>query len=82
MLRSKVEALPFDVVLYTSVLSVGELTLGIHKASQEHKEKLWQRTQEMLARFKDILKVTRQVADKYGDIVAQVSPGQHIGQND
>ncbi|GFP25257.1 tRNA(fMet)-specific endonuclease VapC [Candidatus Hakubella thermalkaliphila] len=82
VLRSKVEALPSDAVLYTSVISVGELTLGIHKAPQEHKEKLWQRTQEMLARFKDILKVTREVADKYGDIVARVSPGQHIGQND
>jgi predicted nucleic acid-binding protein len=77
-----VEALSSDVLLYTSVISVGELTLGIHKAPQEHREKLWQRTQELLARFKDILEVTREVADKYGNIVAQVAPGQHIGQND
>lgn len=81
-LRSKVEALPADAVLYTSVISVGELMLGIHKAPQEHKEKLQRRTQEMLGRFKDILEVTREVADRYADIVAQVPPGQHIGQND
>lgn len=81
-LRSKVEALPSDAALYTSVISVGELTLGIHKAPQEYKEKLWQRTHEMLARFESIFEVTREVADRYGDIVSQVPPGQHIGQND
>jgi len=68
--------------LYTSVVSVGELILGIHKASQVHKEQLWQRTQEMLGRFTAVLEVTHGVAEKYGDLVAQVSPGQHIGQND
>ena len=31
-LRSKVEALSSDASLYTSVISVGELILGIHKA--------------------------------------------------
>jgi predicted nucleic acid-binding protein len=81
-LRGKVEALPSDAALYTSVINVGELTLGIHKAPQEHREKLRQRTDEMLASFASILEVTRDVADTYGHIVAQVPPGQHIGQND
>jgi tRNA(fMet)-specific endonuclease VapC len=81
-LRGKVEALPSDATLYTSVVSVGELTLGIHRAPQVHNEKLWQRTQEMLVRFTAILEVIHQVAEKYGEIVAQVSPGHHIGQND
>jgi predicted nucleic acid-binding protein len=30
----------------------------------------------------DPLEVTREVADRYGTLVAQVPPGQHIGQND
>lgn len=81
-LRSKVEALSSDAFFYTSVISVGELILGIHKAPLEHKEKLWQRTQEMLTCFKNILEVTREVADRYGEIVSKVPPGQHIGQND
>jgi len=81
-LRGKVEALRPDAALYTSVVSVGELIFGIHRAPQEHKERLWQRTQEMLARFTAILEVTHRVAGKYGEIVAQVPPGQHIGQND
>ncbi len=82
VLRSKVEALPSDAALYTSVISVGELTFGIHKAPPQHREKLQQRTQEVLSRFRSILEVTREVADRYGGIVSQVSPGQHIGQND
>jgi predicted nucleic acid-binding protein len=36
----------------------------------------------MLTQFKTILEVTREVADRYGEIVSQVPPGQHIGQND
>lgn len=81
-LRSKVAALPSDAAIYTSVINVGELTLGIHKAPEELKEQLTQETQEMLAHFKAILEVTREVAEEYGKIVAQVPPGQHIGQND
>ena len=81
-LRAKVEALPLEAALYTSVISVGELILGIHKAPQEHKEQLWHRTQELLGRFTAILEVTHGVAEKYGELVAQVPPGQHIGQND
>ncbi len=81
-LRNRVEALPSDAALHTSVINVGELLLGIHKAPREHKEKLWQRTQEMLASFSRIFEVTSDVAHKYGDIVSQVPPGQHIGQND
>lgn len=82
VLRQKVEALPAEATLYTSVISVGELAFGIHKAPQEHQERLRQRTQEMLARFQSILEVTRAVAETYGIIVAQVAPGYHIGQND
>jgi predicted nucleic acid-binding protein len=78
----KVEALSSDVALYTSVISVGELALGIHNAPIEHKKKLRERTQELLARFQAVLEVTHPVAEKYGEIVAQVPPGQHIGQND
>lgn len=81
-LRRKVEALPSDAALFTSVVSVGEPTLGIYRAPQEHKEKLRQRTHEMLLRFKAILDVTHRVAEKYGEMVSQVPPGQHIGQND
>jgi predicted nucleic acid-binding protein len=36
----------------------------------------------MLTRFQRILEVTEQVAERYGAIVSQVPPGQHIGQND
>lgn len=82
VLRSKVRDLPPDAAFYTSVISVGELALGIHKAPPEYREKLYQRTKQMLSRFKDILEVTDEVANKYGYIVAQVPPGQHIGQND
>src|SRR6266511_2931285 len=82
MLRRRIEALPMDAALYTSVISVGELTFGIHKAPYEYQERLWQRTREILARFQSILEVNREVADRYGTIVAQVPPGQHIGQND
>jgi tRNA(fMet)-specific endonuclease VapC len=82
VLRQKVEALSAEATLYTSVISVGELAFGIPKAPQEHQERLRQRTQEMLARFHSILEVTRAVAETYGTIVAQVSPGYHIGQND
>ena len=32
MLRRRIEALPMDAALYTSVISVGELTFGIHNA--------------------------------------------------
>jgi len=35
MLRRRIEALPMDAALYTSVISVGELTFGIHKAPYE-----------------------------------------------
>jgi predicted nucleic acid-binding protein len=82
VLRQKVEALPAEAVLYTSVINVGELTFGICKAPREHQARLRQRTQEMLARFHSILDVTPPVAETYGTIVAQVPPGQHIGQND
>jgi tRNA(fMet)-specific endonuclease VapC len=82
VLRTRVAALPPEAVLYTSVISVGELLFGIRRAPQEYQQQLRQRTEEMLARFHSILEVTREVADRYGDIVAQVPPGQHIGQND
>jgi predicted nucleic acid-binding protein len=36
----------------------------------------------MLARFHGILAVSLQVAERYGTIVAQVPPGEHMGQND
>ncbi len=81
-LRTKVEALPADAVIQTSVITVGELTLGIHRAPEELKERLAQATRQMLGRFQAILEVTRDVAEQYGRIVAQVPPGQHIGQND
>jgi tRNA(fMet)-specific endonuclease VapC len=61
---------------------VGELAFGVCKAPPEHRERLLQRTQEMIARFHSILDVTHTVAETYGTIVAQVSPGYHIGQND
>jgi predicted nucleic acid-binding protein len=82
VLRTRVAALPPEAVLYTLVISVGELLFGIRRAPQEYQQQLRQRTEEMLARFHSILEVTREVADRYGDIVAQVPPGQHIGQND
>jgi len=37
---------------------------------------------DLLGRFRQILEVTRLVAERYGQIVAQVPPGLHIGQND
>ena len=82
VLRQRVEALPADAILSTSVISVGELAFGVSKAPPEHRERLRQRTQEMLARFHRILDVTHAVAETYGTIVAQVPPGYHIGQND
>jgi predicted nucleic acid-binding protein len=82
VLRQRVEALPADAMLYTSAISAGELAFGVYKAPQEYRERLRQRTQEMLARFSSILDVTHAVAEIYGTIVAQVSPGAHIGQND
>jgi len=82
VLRRKVTALPPDTPLYASVISVGELVLGVHKAPPEHRQKLAQRTQEMLARFQALIEVNREIADRYGEIVSQVPPGQHIGQND
>src|SRR5215510_6297804 len=82
LLRRRIEALPVDAALYTSVMSVGELSFGIHNAPYEYQERLWQQTREILARFQSILEVTREVADRYGTLVAQVPPGQHIGQND
>jgi tRNA(fMet)-specific endonuclease VapC len=82
VLRERVEALPADAILYTSVISMGELAFGIYRAPQEYRERLRQRTQEMLARFSSILEVTHAVAETCGTIVAQVHPGYHIGQND
>jgi predicted nucleic acid-binding protein len=82
VLRQRVEALPADALLYTSVISVGELAFGVYKAPQEYRERLRQRTQEMLARFTSILDVTHAVAETYGTIVSQVPSGYHIGQND
>lgn len=82
IVRSKVQGLPADAILYTSVISMGELLLGIQRASQEHREKLRQRTQEMLERFKAILEVNQKVAETYGEMVARVPAGQHVGQND
>ena len=82
VLRQRIAALPVDAALYTSVISAGELIFGIHKAPQEYQERLRQRTNEMLARFQGILAVSLQVAERYGTIVAQVPPGEHIGHND
>jgi len=81
-LRARVEALPSDTPLYTSVISVGELTLGVRTAPEEHRERLAQEILDLLGRFRQILEVTRLVAERYGQIVAQVPPGLHIGQND
>ena len=61
---------------------MGELAFGIRKAPNEYRERLQQRTQEMLTRFHSILDVTCAVAETYGMIVARVPPGYHIGQND
>jgi predicted nucleic acid-binding protein len=58
-LKRKVEALYSDVFFYASVISVGELILGIHKAPREYREKLRQSTEEMLSLFEGIFKVTR-----------------------
>jgi predicted nucleic acid-binding protein len=82
VLRQRVAALPGDAVLYTSVITVGELAFGIGNAPQVYQARLRQRTQEMLTRFHSILNVTQPVAETSGIIVAQVPPGQHIGQND
>jgi len=70
VVQSKVQGLPADAILYTSAISVGELLLGIQKAPREHKEKLRQRTQEMLGRFKAVLEVNQKVAETYGEMVA------------
>jgi predicted nucleic acid-binding protein len=82
VLRARVAALPSDTAIYTSVISVGELAVGIQLAPPEHRERLRTRTQEMLGRFREILEVTPRVAERYGALVAQVPPGLHIGQND
>src|SRR4030095_11268212 len=79
ILRRRIEALPVDAALYTSVISVGELTFGIHHAPYEYQERLWQQTREILARFQSIVEVTREVADRYGTLVAPVPQGKHIG---
>src|SRR5712691_2766424 len=68
ILRRRIEALPMDAALYTSVMSVGELSFGIHNAPYEYQERQWQRTREILARFQSILEVTREVADRYGTL--------------
>ena len=36
----------------------------------------------MTSRFKDRLEITQKVAETYGEMVAQVPAGQHVGQND
>lgn len=56
-LRRKVGALPPDAALYTCGISVGELTLEILKTPQEYKERLRQRTQEMLVHFQAVISV-------------------------
>ncbi len=40
VLRQRVEALPADAILSTSVISVGELAFGVIKAPPEHRERL------------------------------------------
>jgi predicted nucleic acid-binding protein len=71
-LRWRIEALPADAALSTSVISVGELTFGIHKAPREYQERPRQRTQEMLARFQSILVVSPQVAAALGADMPQI----------
>lgn len=77
----RLTSLPTEATVHTSVITVGELVKGIHLAPPEHREKLRRQVEELLAQF-PILEVTREVAEKYGEIVAKIPPGWHVGQND
>jgi len=78
---SRMASLPEETAIYLSVITVGELLKGIHLAPANRREKLMQQTEELVDKF-PLLDVTLAVAEKYGEIVSKVPPGQHIGQND
>ena len=80
MLRQRVVALPVDAILYTSVVSVGELAFGIRKAPDAYRERLQQRTQEMLTRFHSMLDVTYAVAETMGRSLPRSLPVIILGR--
>lgn len=82
-LLEKIAALEDGTALYASIISVGELWLGIHHAPTEHWEKLLEETQQMLREdLTGILPIAEGVAKQWGEMMAQIPKGQHTGGND
>jgi predicted nucleic acid-binding protein len=82
-LLKKIAALEDGTALYASIISVGELWLGIDNAPIEHREKLLEETQQMLREdLTGILPIDEGVAKQWGEMMVQIPKGQHTGGND
>ena len=79
----RIENLPPDALLYTSVVTLGELIYGIMRSPPERRPKYEALLLRLLKMFADILPITPEVARKYGEIKARLAAkGRPIPTND
>lgn len=82
-LIARVRNLPPDSVIYTSVITLGELYYGIMRSPPQRRAKYELLLLDLLVKFADVLPITPEVAHKYGEIKAQLSAkGKPIPVND
>lgn len=73
-----------ESVIYTSVIVEGEVRFGLARlAAGRRKQALAAVFEEVLSTLRDILPTTRDIADEYGRLKAQLwDSGTPIGEND
>jgi len=73
-----------ESVIYSSVIVEGEVRFGLARLAEgRRKQALAAAFEEVLSTFHDILPTTRDIADEYGRLKAQLwDSGTPIGEND
>lgn len=79
----RLAALPRAATLYISVVTQGEMLYGAHHAPEARRSRLLKAIRRMLISVADVLPVTRTVAERYGQVKAQLAAqGTPIPAND
>lgn len=79
----KLRLLPEDSLIYTSVITEGELLYGAERAPKRKRISLFSSIHGMLESFAELVEVTSQVAERYSKVKAELaSKGNIIPDND
>lgn len=79
----KLATLPEDSIIYTSVITKGELLYGAERASKGRRASLFNSILGMLEDFAELIEITSEVAERYSKVKSELaSKGNLIPDND